>query len=56
MIQLLIDNPFLLLFVVAAVGYPLGRIKIAGSSLGVAAVLFVGLAVGALDPNLKWWA
>ena len=53
MIQLLIDNPLLLLFVVAAIGYPLGRIKIAGSSLGVAAVLFVGIAVGALDPKLK---
>lgn len=53
MIQLLIDNPLLLLFVVAAVSYPLGRIKIQGASLGVAAVLFVGLAFGALDPNLK---
>jgi putative transport protein len=53
MIQLLIDNPLLLLFVIAAVSYPLGRIKIQGASLGVAAVLFVGLAFGALDPNLK---
>ncbi len=53
MIQLLIDNPLLLLFVVAALGYPLGRIKIGSFSLGVAAVLFVGLAIGALDPNLK---
>jgi len=52
-IQLLIDNPLLLLFVVAAIGYPLGRIRIAGSSLGVAAVLFVGLAIGALHPDLK---
>jgi putative transport protein len=53
MIQLLIDNPLLLLFVVAAVGYPLGRIKIFGVSLGVAAVLFAGLAIGSLDPSLK---
>ncbi len=53
MIQLLIDSPLLLLFVVAAIGYPLGRIKIGGTSLGVAAVLFVGLALGALDPDLK---
>lgn len=52
-IQILLDNPLLLLFVVAAIGYPLGRIKIGGSSLGVASVLFVGLAIGALDPNLK---
>ncbi len=52
MIRLLIQNPLLLLFVVSAVGYALGRIQIQGSSLGVAAVLFVGLAVGALDPKL----
>lgn len=53
MLTLLINNPLLLLFVVAAIGYVLGRIRIAGVSLGVAAVLFVGLAFGALDPNLK---
>uniref|UniRef100_A0A831UEM7 Transporter n=1 Tax=Geobacter metallireducens TaxID=28232 RepID=A0A831UEM7_GEOME len=53
MIRLLIDNPLLLLFIVAAIGYPLGRIRIRGSSLGVAAVLFVGLGIGALHPELK---
>jgi putative transport protein len=53
MIQILLDNPMLLLFVVAAIGYPLGHIKIKGSSLGVAAVLFVGLAIGSLHPDLK---
>lgn len=53
MIQILLDNPLLLLFVVAAIGYALGRITIAGSSLGVAAVLFAGLGIGALDPELK---
>ena len=53
MIQLLLDNPLLLLFVVAAIGYLLGRIKIGGSSLGVAAVLFAGLAIGSLHPDLK---
>lgn len=53
MTQVLIDNPLLLLFVIAALSYPLGRIKIRGVGLGVSAVLFVGLAVGALDPNLK---
>lgn len=53
MIELLVENPLLLLFVVAAIGYPLGRIRFAGISLGVAAVLFVGLAFGALDPRLK---
>jgi putative transport protein len=53
MIAILRDNPLLLLFLVAAIGYPLGRIKIGGSSLGGATVLFVGLAFGALDPELK---
>ncbi len=52
MIELLVENPLLLLFLVSAVGYAIGRIKIKGSSLGVAAILFVGLAVGALDPRL----
>lgn len=53
MLRLLIDNPMLLLFVVGAIGYPLGHIKILGSRLGVAAVLFVGLAAGALHPEMK---
>ncbi|TFG90210.1 MAG: transporter, partial [Syntrophobacterales bacterium] len=53
MLKILIDNPLLLLFLVAAIGYPLGRIKIRGSSLGVASVLFTGLAIGSLDPDLK---
>ncbi|MRR34067.1 transporter [bacterium] len=53
MLKILIDNPLLLLFLVAAVGYPLGRIRICGSCLGVASVLFTGLAIGSLDPELK---
>lgn len=53
MIKLLIENPLLLLFLVAAIGYPLGRVRICGSCLGVAAVLFVGLAIGSLHPDLK---
>lgn len=53
MIELLKEQPLLLLFLVAAIGYPLGLIRVGGSSLGVAAVLFVGLAFGALDPDLR---
>src|SRR5512137_2958690 len=52
LVHLLARNPLLLLFLVAAVGYPLGRVKIRGSQLGVAAVLFVGLGAGALSPTL----
>ncbi|NNF35547.1 MAG: hypothetical protein HKN68_15685 [Saprospiraceae bacterium] len=51
MSELMSNNPLLLLFVVAALGYLLGKVKIMGSSLGVAAVLFVGLGFGALDPD-----
>jgi len=53
MIEILLQNPLLLLFLVAGIGYPLGRIKIFGSSFGVAAVLFVGLAFGSLHPQMK---
>jgi putative transport protein len=52
-IDVLISNPLLYLFVIAAIGYPLGRIKVCGCSLGVAAVLFVGLAFSSLHPDLK---
>ncbi|MGB8931177.1 MAG: TrkA C-terminal domain-containing protein [Anaeromyxobacteraceae bacterium] len=45
-------NPLVLLFLVAAIGYPIGQLRVRGSSLGVAAVLFVGLAAGGLDPRL----
>ena len=51
-IQLLRDDPLLLLFVVAGIGTLVGQIKIGGIALGVASVLFVGLAVGSLDPAL----
>lgn len=52
-VQLLADNPLLLLFAVIALGYPLGRIAVQGIGLGVSAILFAGLAVGALDPRLR---
>jgi putative transport protein len=53
MIPLLLNNPLVLLFAVVAVGYLLGRIKVAGVSFGVAAILFVGLAAGSLHPDMK---
>ena len=53
MIELLIEEPLLLLFLVTSIGYAIGRIKIKGSSLGVAAVLFVGLFFGALSPDIQ---
>ena len=53
MIELLVREPILLLLLVAAASYPIGRLKVGGASLGLAAVLFVGLAFGALDPRLE---
>lgn len=53
MMDLLSENPLLLLFIVAAFGYLIGSIKIKGSSLGVAAVLFTGLVFGAIDERLQ---
>jgi putative transport protein len=52
MIEFLVGNPLLLLFLVSALGYLLGNVRVKGVSLGVAAVLFVGLAFGALDPSM----
>jgi putative transport protein len=52
-VTLLIEQPLLLLFLVAALGYPLGRVALGGTTFGVAAVLFVGLAFGALDPRVE---
>ncbi|HTN82947.1 MAG TPA: TrkA C-terminal domain-containing protein [Sorangium sp.] len=53
MIRLLADSPLLLLFIVSAVGFLVGRVRIGGFHLGVAAVLFVGLGAGAVDPALQ---
>ncbi len=52
MIESFKESPLLLLFIVSAIGYGLGNISIRGTKLGVAAVLFVGLGFGALDPAL----
>lgn len=51
--HLLLENPVLLLFVVAGLGYAIGQIKIFGFNIGIAAILFAGLGVGAVFPELK---
>ena len=53
MIELLLENPILLLFTVSAIGYYLGEVKIGKFNLGIAAVLFTGLFFGSLHPDLK---
>ena len=47
------QQPFLALFLVIALGYGLGSINIRGFSLGVGAVLFSGLLVGAIAPKCQ---
>lgn len=49
---ILSEQPLLLLFIVAAIGYGIGNIKIKRLNLGVSAVLFAGLAFGASNPEL----
>ena len=52
MLDLLAQNPLLLLFSVIGLGYLLGNISIFGFKLGVAAVLFVGIFMGSVDRRL----
>lgn len=52
MIELLAENPVLTLFVIMAVGYFIGRVKLGNFSLGVAGALFAGIALSAFSPNL----
>lgn len=48
----LASQPLLVLFLVIGLGYALGEISLGGLALGVGAVLFVGLAMGALVPDV----
>ena len=48
--QLLEHSPLLALFAAIGLGYAIGRISIAGFSLDMGAVLFAGLAIGAIAP------
>jgi len=52
MIQIFSNNPIILVFAVASLGYLFGSFKIKGQSLGLSAILFVGLLVGGLNSNL----
>lgn len=51
-VTFLTEEPLFLLFIVVGLGYLLGNVQIKGISLGVAAVLFVGLAFGALGSGI----
>ena len=47
------SQPILTAFLAIGLGYLVGQISIGGFSLGVGAVLFVGLALGAFAPNAQ---
>jgi hypothetical protein len=49
--QLLEQSPLLALFAAIGIGYAIGRISIKGFSLDIGAVLFAGLALGAIAPK-----
>lgn len=51
-VHLLVENQLLALIVIMAIGLAVGRIKIGGFRLGVAAVLFVGLGFSAVEPQI----
>ncbi len=52
LIQTLAANPILTLFLVIGLGYLFGEIDFFGFRFGVAGVLFVGLAIGALSASI----
>jgi putative transport protein len=49
--SLLEQSPLLTVFAVIGLGYALGRISVRGFSLDIGAVLFAGLALGAIAPK-----
>lgn len=49
--DLLNAQPFLAVFLAIGLGYAVGNIQVAGFSLGVGAVLFVGLLIGVIGPK-----
>lgn len=51
--DLLASQPILSLFLAVALGYAVGQINIFGFSLGIGAVLFVGLTIGAIAPKAQ---
>jgi putative transport protein len=51
-VQALVEYPLLTVFIVIGLGYLVGQISFFGFKFGVAGVLFMGIAVGALDPAI----
>lgn len=52
-VQILVENQLLALIVIMGIGLALGQIRVFGFKLGVAAVLFVGLGLATVEPNIQ---
>lgn len=52
-LDFLAQQPLILLFAIIGLGYLFGSLRVAGVSLGVAGVLFAGLLLGAVRPELE---
>ncbi|WP_151549920.1 MULTISPECIES: aspartate:alanine exchanger family transporter [Corynebacterium] len=53
MFDYLAANPLIALMAILALGYLLGKVNVAGISLGSAAVLFVSIAFSAVEPEIQ---
>ena len=53
MVDALADEPVLLALIVVGLGAGIGAVRVRGVSLGPAAALFAGLAVGSIDESLS---
>ena len=50
--HLLVENQLFTLLLIMTIGLLVGRIQIGGFRLGVAAVLFVGLGLATIEPDI----
>lgn len=53
MLDFLVDDPILIVFIVIGLGAGVGSLRYRGFSIGPAAALFVGLAIGAIDETVS---
>ena len=54
MLNFLAEYPLVSLVLILACGYAVGKIKLAGISLGAAAILFVAIGVSAANPHISF--
>jgi len=52
-LDFLVDDPILIVFIIIGIGAGVGSLRYRGFSIGPAAALFVGLAIGAIDETVS---